>query len=560
MHRLPFIILFIFLSTIGIGQSPHGANFTMECAKCHTSENWKVNPQTIYFRHDSTSFPLTGSHQQVDCKACHESLKFSETDPACITCHQDMHSNTVGNNCVRCHNTNSWQVTNKARMHELAAFPLLGVHGTVECTQCHKSADPLRFDRIGTACINCHQQDYGKKDKIDHTQAGFSTECASCHQMTDLEWKADFNHEFFPLSKGHDLNVCAQCHTSGSYSATSSKCESCHSADYQSAKVPDHSLAKFSTDCASCHTTDPGWKPAEYKEHDSKFFPIYSGKHAGTWNDCTACHTVASNFQKFECIECHQHNKPEMDAGHAQVNGYSYNSTACYTCHPTGDALSGFDHSKTHFPLTGGHIGISCISCHAMGYAGTSTNCIDCHTKDYTSTVNPNHKQINISTDCASCHTTEPGWKPAKFTDHNSIYKLEGSHAGIANDCAACHNGKYDGSTPVTCFGCHSNNFNSTTKPDHKTSNFPTNCASCHNQVAWQPAEFDHNKTNFPLRGAHVSVACISCHANGYTGTPSNCVDCHLTNYNSTTDPNHKTSNFPTNCVSCHSQTAWQPA
>ena len=62
------------------------------------------------------------------------------------------------------------------------------------------------------------------------------------------------------------------------------------------------------------------------------------------------------------------------------------------------------------------------------------------------------------------------------------------------------------------------------------------------------------------MTGAHQTVDCAQCHANGYTGTPTDCYACHQTNYNNTTNPNHQTAGIPTTCAVCHSTTAWQPA
>ena len=37
-------------------------------------------------------------------------------------------------------------------------------------------------------------------------------------------------------------------------------------------------------------------------------------------------------------------------------------------------------------------------------------------------------------------------------------------------------------------------------------------------------------------------------------------MSCHESDYNSTTDPNHATAQFPTDCESCHNTSAWEPA
>lgn len=74
--------------------------------------------------------------------------------------------------------------------------------------------------------------------------------------------------------------------------------------------------------------------------------------------------------------------------------------------------------------------------------------------KDFDQSQNPKHKDLGLSTDCISCHTTTPGWSPARFDIHNNYYVLQDAHAQIANDCKACHNGNYN-NTPNTCVGCH---------------------------------------------------------------------------------------------------------
>jgi nitrate/TMAO reductase-like tetraheme cytochrome c subunit len=93
------------------------------------------------------------------------------------------------------------------------------------------------------------------------------------------------------------------------------------------------------------------------------------------------------------------------------------------------------------------------------------------------------------------------------------------------------------------------------------TANFPQDCSICHNTSAWTPASFNHALTRFPLTGAHISVACTSCHSNGvYAGTPTDCYSCHSREYTTTTDPNHVAAGFPRDCSTCHSTAAWTGA
>ncbi|MCB0686739.1 MAG: hypothetical protein KDC53_09440, partial [Saprospiraceae bacterium] len=125
------------------------------------------------------------------------------------------------------------------------------------------------------------------------------------------------------------------CHTSGNYSNTPNTCAGCHIDNYNATNNPPHQSSGFSTDCASCHSQND-WTPATF-DHDNQFFPIYSGKHKGEWSQCTECHTNAGNYALFSCTNCHEHsNKSQVDNDHSEVNGYQYNSNACYECHPTG--------------------------------------------------------------------------------------------------------------------------------------------------------------------------------------------------------------------------------
>ena len=83
------------------------------------------------------------------------------------------------------------------------------------------------------------------------------------------------------------------------------------------------------------------------------YFPVYSGKHKGVWNQCIECHTNPGDFKQNSCTVCHIN--PETNDQHKMVSGYYYQSDACLACHPTGDADVKFDHNSTMFPLTGAH-------------------------------------------------------------------------------------------------------------------------------------------------------------------------------------------------------------
>jgi hypothetical protein len=321
------------------GDNPHGKDFKISCDKCHSSKGWFLDKEIYSFNHNTTRLPLKGSHADVTCRKCHQSLVFSEAKTQCSDCHNDVHQATVGLDCERCHTPVSWLVNNITEIHQMSRFPLVGAHRMADCIDCHKSENFVRFDVIGVNCVDCHRQDYQATTNPDHVTAGFSEDCSGCHPVNAMQWAgAGFNHSFFPLAQGHSNLKCTECHKTGNYADANPDCISCHQQDYNSAANPNHTTSGFPTNCTVCHTLSPGWQPASFTQHDSQYFPIYSGKHKGTWNSCTECHPVASNFASFTCISCHEHNKSEMDNKHSGETGYSYNSAACYQCHPTGVA------------------------------------------------------------------------------------------------------------------------------------------------------------------------------------------------------------------------------
>ncbi|MEY3368898.1 MAG: hypothetical protein RI973_2053, partial [Bacteroidota bacterium] len=237
--------------TAATAQSPHGPAFTINCAACHSPEGWTIHADlspdspkakksrttglvipvdTSHFNHNkSTSFRLEGKHARTDCRDCHGNLVFSEAGSACIDCHTDIHQQSVGSDCARCHTVNNWLVDNIQELHFDNGFPLTGVHAAVTCNDCHRAENNLRFDRIGNDCASCHLTDFNQTKNPNHKDAGFSTNCLDCHDANTPGWQTDqVNHDFFPLTKGHEIADCAQCHTGGSFTATPNTCFACH--------------------------------------------------------------------------------------------------------------------------------------------------------------------------------------------------------------------------------------------------------------------------------------------------------------------------------------------
>lgn len=79
------------------------------CEACHNPNAWSL----WEFDHNNrTDFKLDGSHEGIDCHACHKRpvKKKIKQSGACGSCHKedDVHDGRFGRFCVRCHNTESF--------------------------------------------------------------------------------------------------------------------------------------------------------------------------------------------------------------------------------------------------------------------------------------------------------------------------------------------------------------------------------------------------------------------------------------------------------------------
>jgi len=310
-------------------------NFSTDCIECHSMNafDWGGSGYNHNF------FPLTQGHEVYDCMQCHDGTNYANISAECVSCHQEDYNSTTNPNhiavdfsteCMECHTTMpDW----KPAIYEHTTFPLTQGHAVMDCNQCH---DPADYSNISTECVSCHQDDYNSTTNPNHITANYPTDCMQCH-TTLPGWKpAVIEHSSFPLTQGHSGVDCMQCHDPADYSNISAECVSCHLEDYNNTTNPSHIGANISTDCLECHTTLPDWKPAEIRIHDAQFFPIYSGKHAGEWADCTTCHSNPANYSVFSCLDCHEHSQEKMDDKHSDEPGYAYTSTACLDCHPRG--------------------------------------------------------------------------------------------------------------------------------------------------------------------------------------------------------------------------------
>lgn len=161
----------------------------------------------------------------------------------------------------------------------------------------------------------------------NHTAAGISTTCNTCHNTTTWTTATYTHTSSFPLTGGHAGRTCLACHQSGVYAGLPSSCSSCHMPEYQATTNPNHTTAMFPTTCNTCHTTTT-WLGATFTHSP---FIITAGPHRV---NCNECHLNAATYTQFTCTGCH--GQTQTQSNHNGVNGYSWVSSACYNCHPTG--------------------------------------------------------------------------------------------------------------------------------------------------------------------------------------------------------------------------------
>jgi hypothetical protein len=351
-----------------------------------------------------------------------------------------------------------------------------------------------------------------------------------------------------------------------SHAETGGECKACHVAPWESATMADRcvvchaDIGEQMRDVATVHGTLLHNNPSLGCRH---CHPEHRGANAQltVMDDATFPHEVVgfslnghqqtAAREPFQCDDCHQGDittfalqtcdtcHRQMDVGFMTAHTLSFGS-ACLDCHDGVDRLGqNFDHNVFSFKLTGAHVGLACVQCHinARGlgdFHATLQDCYSCHHND-----EPHAGRFGL--DCSQCHTAD-GWTPAKF-DHNlAAFKLEGKHVEVA--CESCHvNGQYK-ATPMDCFSCHQ-------QDDEHNGQYGTDCAACHNPSDWHEADFDHDLSNFPLTGAHVGLACESCHSAGqFAGLATDCASCH-------SDPAFHAGMFGLNCGSCHTTDNW---
>jgi hypothetical protein len=249
------------------GVSAHAAIDT-RCDACHSALAWTP----VTFDHSRTGFPLEGRHLLASCRGCHgSSITFREPVATnCAACHRDVHRSEFGNRCASCHDPRDWTSRFGPDAHRRTNFPLTGRHAAIPCEECHLDQRDRSFTRATADCYSCHQLDYARTagTALDHTRAGFGTDCKSCHFPTRFKDARFPAHEAcFQIASGPHARIgCFDCHTSlasavatGTCATNTADCMRCHLC----ARVtPQHSTVSgfqcADRKCYECHTFTVG--------------------------------------------------------------------------------------------------------------------------------------------------------------------------------------------------------------------------------------------------------------------------------------------------------------
>ncbi len=299
----------------------HNGKFGDKCTNCHNDNSFKALKRNS-FNHNKTRFPLHGAHKRVRCADCHgTSLLTKPKFAKCTDCHKDKHFgeftvNGVVKDCKNCHSEESFKITRfTIEDHNKVKFKLTGAHSAVPCQLCHykEAKKQWHFKRIGTKCIDCHQNVHGSEITEKFIP---DNNCSICHSTEDWK-KISFNHNLtnFRLSGKHKTVSCGDCHElksktdkiSFKFASLKKDCVTCHR---------DVHFGQFDSErngnlpvCENCHGYD-NWKPVKFDHERTKF--SLKGAHEKLL--CSTCHKkvkengnifIKYKLKDFKCASCH---------------------------------------------------------------------------------------------------------------------------------------------------------------------------------------------------------------------------------------------------------------
>lgn len=303
----------------------HKAPFGRGCATCHGSIEWLGLPRPVGLAaHEKTVYALTGSHQSVDCTACHKPSAPAQkryrgiSFARCADCHEDAHNGEFARRdrgeCGACHTTKGFRATSFGVVaHASTRFPLEGTHSASPCSSCHEVRRPMVDLRVGDrTCAGCHENPHGGQFAKEMSQGG----CGHCHNPNGWHLPK-IDHRTWPLTGAHATAECDSCHhptdsdrkagRGASYRGVPRICSGCH----DDVHLGQFRLTAPRRECDDCHTA------VAFK------IPNFDHEKLAGWA-LTFAHARAP------CEKCHA--KASVGGGEATTR-WRLPSTECGVCH-----------------------------------------------------------------------------------------------------------------------------------------------------------------------------------------------------------------------------------
>jgi hypothetical protein len=240
----------------------HGAaGFPTDCQNCHdpSDGSWEDGDGSGF----DHAYSLVGAHATLNCSDCHSSGVYEGLPSDCVDCHIDDYNDTTDPNhpaagfpttCETCHAPTSWGDADFTH-----SYSLVGVHATLDCSDCHSSGV---YEGLPSDCVDCHIADYEGARNPNHVTNGFPTDCTLCHRPSDASWNdGTFDHPFFPITSGpHASADCSDCHIEpGNFAVFSCLDAGCHPQSRMDDKHSDE--PGYVYDSAACYSCHPDGRP-----------------------------------------------------------------------------------------------------------------------------------------------------------------------------------------------------------------------------------------------------------------------------------------------------------
>ena len=261
-------------------------------------------------------------------------------------------------------------------------------------------------------------------------------------------------------------------------------------------------------------------------------FPIGAGtNHAAA--SCNDCHGAFDSFRQFECYSCHQAATiAPLHAGNAE---FAPVSSACFGCHPKGEASTSRADHDARFPISGAakHAAVSCAACHVDPADKKKIDCATCHAATPAAHGAVGGFALTTSA-CLACHADS---QVARVAQHLP-FKLSAGAPHFQKSCLACHDATRadkpwaaDFAKQADCAACHSEAKDGVVTKHAAVPGFaPDNvsCLLCHADGSKGAGSVDHFRF-FPLQAGakHAGIACSTCHVSPTDRTQVDCVTCH---------------------------------